>query len=204
MKIDRFTKFVVLLNCFVPVLLLGWDAWGGNLGANPINFAIRTTGMLALIFLVLSLAVTPASRLTGYGWLVHFRRMLGLNAFFHAALHFLLFFAFDRSASIQSTVSEILLRPYLMVGTFGLVLMAPLAATSTNAMIRRLGTSRWKALHRLAYLAAVAGALHFYMLVKADVTWPYAFASALGVLFLYRLVDHYLRRWRYSRKYRSA
>jgi DMSO/TMAO reductase YedYZ heme-binding membrane subunit len=204
MKIDRFTKFVVLLNCLVPVILLGWDAWGGNLGANPVNFAIRTTGMLALIFLVLSQTVTPASRLTGYGWLVHFRRMLGLNAFFHATLHFLLFFAFDRSASFRSTVSEILLRPYLMVGALGLLLMAPLAATSTNGMIKRLGTARWKALHRLAYVAAVAGALHFYMLVKADVTWPYAFASALAVLFLYRLVSYYLRGRNYARKFGSA
>jgi DMSO/TMAO reductase YedYZ heme-binding membrane subunit len=204
MKIDRFTKSVVLLNCLVPATLLGWDALRGNLGANPVNFAIRTTGMLALIFLVLSLAVTPASKLTGYGWLAHFRRMLGLNAFFHATLHFLLFFALDRSASIESTASEILLRPYLMVGAFGLVLMAPLAATSTNAMIKRLGTRRWKALHRLAYLAAVAGALHFYMLVKADVTWPYAFASALGVLFLYRLVSYYLQRRTYARKFGRA
>jgi DMSO/TMAO reductase YedYZ heme-binding membrane subunit len=204
MKIDRFTKSVVLLNCLVPVILLGWDAWGGNLGANPVNFAIRTTGMLALIFLVLSLTVTPASRLTGYGWLVHFRRMLGLNAFFHAALHFLLFFVFDRSASFRSTASEILLRPYLMVGAFGLLLMAPLAATSTNGMIKRLGTARWKALHRLAYLAAVAGELHFYMLVKADVTFPYAFASALGVLFLYRLVSHYLQLRKYARKFGSS
>ena len=96
MKIDRFTKSVVLLNCLVPVTLLGWDAWGGKLGANPVNFAIRTTGMLSLLFLVLSLTVTPASRITGWGWLVHFRRMLGLIAFFHAALHFLLFFVFDR------------------------------------------------------------------------------------------------------------
>src|SRR5271163_4025072 len=178
MKVDRFTKTVVLLNCIVPVTLLGWDAWGGQLGANPVNFAIRTTGILSLIFLVLSLTVTPVSRITGYGWLGQFRRMLGLNAFFHAALHFLLFFGFDRGASVGDTASEILMRPYLMVGTVGLVLMVPLAATSTNGMIKRLGPSRWKALHRLAYVAAAAGALHFYMLVKADVTWPTAFAAA--------------------------
>src|SRR4051812_15530652 len=100
MKVERFTKSVVLLNCIVPVVLLGWDALGGRLGANPVNFAIRTTGMLSLLFLLLSLAITPASRLTGLGWLGQFRRMLGLNAFFHTALHFLLFFLFDRSASI--------------------------------------------------------------------------------------------------------
>src|ERR1700677_727270 len=111
MKVDRFTKTVVLLNCIVPVTLLGWDAWEGELGADPVNFAIRTTGVLALLFLILSLAVTPVSRITGYGWLGQFRRMLGLNAFFHAVLHFFLFFAFDRAGSLSDTVSEILLRP---------------------------------------------------------------------------------------------
>ena len=98
LKIDRFTKAVVVLNCTVPVALLGWDAWGGRLGANPVNFALRTTGILSLTFLVLSLTITPASRLTGWGWLGQFRRMLGLYAFFHAALHFLLFFALEAEA----------------------------------------------------------------------------------------------------------
>src|ERR1700722_1412293 len=150
MKVDRFTKSVVLLNCIVPVTLLGWDAWHGELGANPVNFAIHTTGVLSLLFLVLSLTVTPLSRVAHFGWLGQFRRMLGLNAFFHTVLHFLLFFAFDRGASVSDAASEILLRPYLMVGTVRLVLMAPLAATSTDKMIKRLGPSRWKALHRLA------------------------------------------------------
>jgi glycine betaine catabolism B len=203
-KIDRFTRSVVWLNGLVPVVLLGWDAWHGHLGANPVNFAIRTTGILALIFLVLSLAVTPASRITGWGWLGQFRRMLGLYAFFHAALHFLLFFGFDRAANVADTLSEVLKRPYLMVGMVGLVLMVPLAATSTNGMIRRLGPARWKALHRLAYVAATAGALHFYMLVKADLRRPLWFAAALGLLFLYRFIAHYLQLRADARKYRSA
>jgi glycine betaine catabolism B len=204
MKVDRFTKTVVLLNCIVPVALLGWDAAEGELGANPVNFAIRTTGVLSLLLLVLSLAVTPVSRITGYGWLGQFRRMLGLNAFFHTVLHFCLFYAFDRGASIVDTVSEILMRPYLMVGSVGLILMAPLAATSTNGMIKRLGPSRWKALHRLAYVAAAAGALHFYLLVKADITRPAAFAAVLGLLFLYRLVARYLQLRTDARKFRTA
>jgi len=204
MKVDRFTKFLVLLNCLVPVALLGWDAWGGRLGANPVNFAIRTTGILALLFLLLSLTVTPASRVTGWGWLGQFRRMLGLNAFFHAVLHFFLFFLFDRAASISDTVSEILMRPYLMVGAVGLVLMVPLAATSTNAMIKRLGPARWKALHRLAYGAAAAGALHYYMLVKADVSQPVAFATVLGLLLLFRLGAHYWQLRTDAWKYRVA
>ncbi len=204
MKVDRFTKTVVVLNCSVPVALLGWDAWGGQLGANPVNFAIRTTGILSLIFLVLTLAVTPASRITGYGWLGQLRRILGLYAFFHAAPHFLLFFGFDRAANVRDTASEIAKRPYLIVGVIGLIVMVPLAVTSTNGMIRRLGPARWKALHRLAYIAAAAGALHFYMLVKADTARPIAFAAALGVLFLYRLIAHYLQLRSDAHKYRSA
>jgi ferredoxin-NADP reductase/DMSO/TMAO reductase YedYZ heme-binding membrane subunit len=204
LKVDRFTKTVVLLNGAVPVLLLGWDASAGRLGANPVNFAIRTTGILSLIFLVLSLAVTPASRVTSWGWLGQFRRMLGLYAFFHAALHFLLFFGLDRAASVVDTALEVIKRPYLMVGMVGLLLMVPLAATSTNGMIKRLGRARWKALHRLAYVAAAAGSLHFYMLVKADISRPTAFAAALGLLFLYRLVAHYRQLRSDARKYRTA
>ncbi len=193
MKVTRFGKFIVLLNCAVPVILLGWDAWRGQLGANPVNFAIRTTGLLSLIFLVLTLLVTPVSRITRWSWLGQFRRMLGLCAFFHTSLHFLILFGFDRGASASSTLSEITKRPYLMVGTIGLVLMVPLAATSTDGMIRRLGGKRWKMLHRLTYLVAVAGAVHYYMLVKADVSQPVAFAVALAVLLGYRLLAHYLQ-----------
>ena len=204
MKVTPFAKFTVLLNCAVPAIILGWDAWRGQLGANPVNFAIRTTGLLSLIFLVLTLLVTPASRITRWSWLGQFRRMLGLYAFFHACLHFLIFFGFDRGASASGTLSEIIKRPYLMVGTLGLVLMVPLAATSTDGMIRRLGGKRWKALHRLAYVVAVAGVVHYYMLVKADVTQPVAFAVVLAVLLGYRLVAHYLQLRSAYHKLRSA
>lgn len=204
MKIERFTKIVFVLNCLVPLALLSWDAAYGRLGANPVNFAIRTSGLLALFFLVLSLAVTPASRITGWGWLGQFRRTLGLCAFFHTLLHFFLFFWFDRAANPADTASEILKRPYLMVGAIGLILMTPLAATSTNGMIKRLGPARWKKLHRLAYVAAAAGALHFYMLVKADITRPVQFAAALGSLLLYRLASHYRQLRTDARSFRTA
>ncbi len=204
MKVDRFTKTVVLLNCSVPITLLAWDAWGGRLGANPVNFAIHTTGILALIFLLLSLTVTPVSRIMGWGWLGQFRRMFGLCAFFHALLHFLIYFGLDRALSVGDTVSEVLKRPYLMIGMVALVLMVPLAATSTDRMIKRLGPARWKALHRLAYVAAAAGALHFYMLVKADIRRPVAFAAALGVLLLYRLIAHYRQVRTGTRRYRTT
>lgn len=204
MKIDAFTKWTVLLNCLVPVTLLGWDAARGQLGANPVNFSLHTTGILALLFLVLTLAVTPLSRFGGWGWLGQFRRMLGLNAFFHTALHFLIFYWYDRAADLADTLKEIVLRPYLFVGTVGLLIMAPLAATSTNAMIKRLGPARWKALHRLTYVAAVAGAVHYYWLVKADVGQPIEFAAGIGILLSYRLGWHYWQLRSDAVKYRTA
>jgi ferredoxin-NADP reductase/DMSO/TMAO reductase YedYZ heme-binding membrane subunit len=195
MKEIKFAKFLVLLNCTVPVALLGVDALGHQLGANPVNFAIRTTGLLALIFLLLSLSTTPVGRITGWNWLIHFRRTLGLYAFFHALLHFALFFTFDRALSVRSTLSEMLVRPYLTIGAAGLLMMVPLAVTSTNGMIRRLGAARWKRLHRLAYVAAIAGVVHYYMLVKADVRQPVAFAIVLTLLLGYRLVSRSSKRF---------
>jgi ferredoxin-NADP reductase/DMSO/TMAO reductase YedYZ heme-binding membrane subunit len=204
MRISRFTKWVVILNCTVPAMLLAWDAVQGDLGANPVNFAIRTTGILSLIFLVLSLTVTPLSRLSGWSWLGQFRRVFGLYAFFHAFIHFGLFFIFDRSGNIADTLSEIGTRRYLLVGIAGLLIMLPLAITSTNRMVQRLGPKRWKMLHRFAYLAAAAGALHYYMLVKADTTIPLIFAAIFGVLFAYRFIAHYLQLRSDSYKYRTA
>jgi sulfoxide reductase heme-binding subunit YedZ len=184
----RFAKFLVLVNAAVPLALLGWDAWHHKLGANPVNFALLTTGMSALVFLMLTLLVTPLRQITGLNWIIFSRRTLGLYAFFYASLHFLIFFCLDRSFSVSGTLSEMLKRKYLFVGATGLLLMAPLAATSTNAMIKRLGGKRWRALHRLAYVAAVAGVVHYYMQVKADVRRPVVFAVVLALLLGYRLV----------------
>jgi glycine betaine catabolism B len=177
----------------LPAVLLGWDAYHHRLGANPVNFAILTTGMLALVFLLLTLAVTPMRRITGLNWIIFARRTLGLYAFFYASLHFLIFFILDRSLSISSTLSEVANRRYLMVGITGLLAMAPLAITSTNAMIKRLGGKRWRALHRLAYVAGIAGVVHYYMQVKADVRQPLAFAAVLSILLGYRLMAYWQR-----------
>ncbi len=204
MRISNFTRAVVALNCAVPAVLLCWDAVRGELGANPVNFSIRTTGILSLIFLLLTLAVTPASRLSGWNWLGQFRRTLGLYAFFYALVHLLIFGVYDRAGSIFDTVSEIWHRRYLQVGFVGLAVMVPLAVTSTNRMIQKLGPRRWKQLHRLTYLAALAGALHFDLLVKSDAMRPIAFASVLGVLLGYRLLVHYLQLRQDSFRYRSA
>jgi ferredoxin-NADP reductase/DMSO/TMAO reductase YedYZ heme-binding membrane subunit len=186
MKDLRFAKLVLLLNALVPGALLLWDAWHGQAGANPVNYAIRTTGLLSLIFLCLTLAVTPLRKITGFQSLFHFRRTLGLYAFFYAAAHFTIFYVFDRVLNVWDTLSEMVKRPYLIVGSIGVLAMVPLAATSTNYMIKRLGPKRWQFLHRLAYLAAIAGALHFYMLVKSDTRLPIAFGSIVGTLLIYR------------------
>jgi ferredoxin-NADP reductase/DMSO/TMAO reductase YedYZ heme-binding membrane subunit len=144
--------------------------------------------MLALIFLPLSLLVTPLRKVTGFTWLFHFRRMLGLFAFFYASCHFLLFFLLDQQMNLRSTFSEMIKRPYLFVGSAGLLLMVPLALTSFNVTIRKMGPKRWQALHRLAYLAAIAGVVHYYMQVKADIRMPVAFAIVLAILLGYRVV----------------
>jgi len=189
----RFIKLLIFVNGAVPLVLLGWDAKHQQLGANPQNFTILTTGMMALIFLVLTMAVTPARKITGWNWLIQFRRMLGLYAFFYACVHFQLFFSLDRGFSISSTLTEMVKRKYLIVGGTALLAMVPLAVTSTNAMIKRLGGKRWRALHRLVYVAAIASVVHYYMQVKADVRQPLVFAAVLAVLLGYRLVVYWRR-----------
>jgi DMSO/TMAO reductase YedYZ heme-binding membrane subunit len=191
----RFGKLLLLVNGAVPLGLLGWDAFHHQLGANPAKFAILTTGMLTLVFLTLTLLVTPLRKITGWNWLLFSRRTLGLFAFFYGCLHFLIFFSLDRSFSISSTLSEMVKRKYLIVGCTALLVMVPLAVTSTNAMIKRLGGKRWRALHRLAYVAAIAGVIHYYMQVKADVRQPLVFAAVLASLLGFRLVTY----WRAQR-----
>src|SRR5208282_5720373 len=117
----RFARFLVLVNGAVPVILLGWDAWHHKLGANPVNFAVLTTGMSALVFLMLTLLVTPLRKITGLNWIIFSRRTLGLYAFFYASLHFLIFFSLDRSFSITGTLSEMVKRKYLFVGSTALL-----------------------------------------------------------------------------------
>ena len=192
----RFAKLLVIVNAAVPALLLGWD-WlnhNKNLGANPAHFLILTTGMLALIFLLLTLLVTPLRKISGWNWIIFSRRTLGLYAFFYASLHFLIFFSLDRGFSVSGTLSEMVKRKFLIVGSTALLVMVPLAVTSTNAMIKRFGGKRWRALHRLAYVAAIAGVVHYYMQVKADVRQPLAFAAVLAVLLGYRLVVYWQQR----------
>jgi len=189
----RFVKLLVLVDGAVPLVLLVWDQAHHRLGANPQNFLILTTGMMTLIFLTLTMAVTPVRKVFGLNWVIHLRRMLGLYAFFYGCLHFLCFYSLDRAFSLSSTLHEIVARKYIWFGITALLVMVPLAITSTNAMIKRLGGKRWRTLHRLAYVAAVGGVIHYYMQVKADVRQPLVFAAVLAVLLGYRLLDSWRR-----------
>ena len=183
-----FLKRFVIACGIVPALLLVWDAYQGQLGVNEVNYAIRTTGLVGLIFLVTTLAITPLRRLTGWTVSIAVRRNLGVFAFSYILAHFVIFFVWDRDLSVGSTLTEIIERVYLWFGFGSLLLMLPLAITSTDAMVSRLGAKRWKRLHRLAYPAAIAGAIHFYMLVKSDKTRPLVFLGVLAVLLAVRLI----------------
>jgi glycine betaine catabolism B len=189
----RLLKQLTLVSALVPAALLAWDAWHGQLGVNAVNFVIRTTGLVGLVLITLSLLVTPVRELTGWSRAIAMRRGLGVVGFAYLAVHFLVFFLLDRQASVSSTLHEITTRRYLWFGTGALVLMIPLAATSMDAMVARLGATAWKRLHRLAYPIAIGAVIHYYLLVKSDVTQPLAFAAGIGLLLLYRVVAHYLR-----------
>jgi sulfoxide reductase heme-binding subunit YedZ len=182
-----FAKFVILINALIPLALLLTDVYRNRVGANPLEFATRTTGMLTLIFLVISLAVTPLRKITGINSLVKFRRMLGLVAFFYGVLHLTTYIWFDRFFNLRSTISDIAQRPFIAIGMAAFVLMIPLAITSTNRMVKKLGGKRWARLHRIVYLAGALGVLHFWMLVKSDTRLPLTFGFILALLLGYRL-----------------
>ena len=191
MKDTRFAKLVIFVNALVPVALLLTDVYRKQVGANPLEFVTRTTGILTLIFLLISLAVTPLRRITGLNWLTRFRRMLGLFAFFYGALHLMTYVAFDRYFHLKTIPADVVRRPFIAVGMTAFFLMVPLAITSTDKMVKRLGGKRWLRLHRIVYLSGILGALHYYMLVKSDVRPPLTFAFVLALLLGFRLLARY-------------
>jgi sulfoxide reductase heme-binding subunit YedZ len=174
-------KAALFVLALVPAARLVAGVVADDLGANPIEYITHWTGDWALACLVASLAVTPIRRLTGWHGIIRVRRMLGLFAFFYATLHFTTWFLFDHTLDPTSMAEDVLERPYITVGMTAFLLMLPLAVTSNAAMIRSLGR-RWQVLHRLAYVAAVAAVVHFWWLVKADLTEPKRWAAALAVL----------------------
>jgi sulfoxide reductase heme-binding subunit YedZ len=187
-----FPKLIVLINSLIPLTLLLWDLSRNRVGPNPLEFATRTTGMLTLIFLCLTLAVTPLRKIFGINSLVKFRRMLGLFAFFYGSLHLLTYIWFDRWFNLVSTIKDVVQRPFILIGMTAFVLMVPLAITSTNRMVKRLGGKTWARLHRLAYLAGIAGVVHFWMLVKSDTRLPLTFGFIVFFLLGYRLLHKYV------------
>lgn len=186
-------KAAVFVLCLFPLGLLVWRAIQGQLTANPIEFISHTTGWWTLTFLMITLSVTPLRRLLELPWLLRLRRMLGLYAFFYACLHFLTWLVLDQFFDWEAILKDIVKRPYITVGFTAFVLLLPLAATSTNAMVRRLGAKRWQALHRLVYVIATLGVVHFLWLVKKDIREPALFGVVLAVLLGVRVI-YYLRR----------
>jgi sulfoxide reductase heme-binding subunit YedZ len=194
----RFLKVAVFLACLVPLaVLLGkffgptptdMSTWGVGLGANPIEKITHATGDWTLRFLLITLAVTPLRKLLGVPALIKFRRMLGLFAFFYACLHFTTYIWLDKFFNLHEMLADIAKRKFITVGFAAFLLLIPLALTSTAGSIRRLGGKRWQTLHRLIYVSAIAGVIHYLWLVKKDTRKPLIYGAILAVLLLYRVV----------------
>ena len=183
----KFNKILIFTNALVPLALLVWDSIYRKLGANPVEFFLRTTGVLTLIFLLITLSVTPLRKYFGWNDLIKFRRMLGLFAFFYGFLHLITYSIFDKSLRVSAIVEDIWQRPFIAVGMFAFFLLIPLAVTSTNSMVKRLGGKNWARLHRLTYVAAILGVIHFWMIVKSDVFYPFLFGLILALSLGYRI-----------------
>lgn len=184
----RVIKPIVFLASLAPFAWLVWGAFNDGLGANPVETITNTTGIWTLRFLAISLVITPLRWLTKWNVIVQLRRMLGLYAFFYGALHFTTYFVLDQSMMFDGLWEDIVKRPYITVGFTAFVLMIPLALTSTAGWIRRLGGRRWNLLHRLVYVSAVLGVLHYWWKVKLDVTDPMFYAAIFAVLLGARVV----------------
>jgi sulfoxide reductase heme-binding subunit YedZ len=192
---SRWTKASVFLLCLTPFLLLLWPFWklittgiAPELGANPVEFITHDTGNWTLRLVLITLAVTPLRKIFNQPKLVRYRRMLGLFAFFYVCLHFMTWFILDKSFSLPDMWADVLKRRFITVGMLGFAMLLPLAITSTAGWVRRLGFARWQRLHRLIYLIALAGVIHYYWLVKSDVRLPLMYGAILALLLLYRFL----------------
>jgi sulfoxide reductase heme-binding subunit YedZ len=200
MRPPRWLRGVVFVASLVPavwvIAAIASDYFNGTrlLGSNPIKEAEHFTGRWVLRFLVLTLAVTPVRQLLGWNWLQKYRRMLGLFAFFYAALHLSIYFLLDLELAWGDLAEDIIERPYITIGMTAFLLLVPLAVTSTARMVKRLGGKRWAALHRTVYVVAVLGTIHFWMAVKRDITEPLIYALIFACLLGYRLAQWRRRR----------
>ncbi len=185
--VERVLKPAVFIIALIPFAYLLWGFFTGGIGANPVNEFIRETGLWGLRLLLLTLCVTPLRRITGWNPIIKFRRMLGLYAFFYSALHLIAYLIFEAELSLVYVIKDAVYRMYITVGWIGLLPLVPLAVTSTDGMLRRLGGKRWQQLHRLVYVAAVASVGHYLLLVKADLRDPLFYLAVFLLLMLLRL-----------------
>jgi methionine sulfoxide reductase heme-binding subunit len=195
---SKWTKVVVFTVCLIPLAILLWRGFHGDLGADPVAFVEHATGDWILRFLVITLAITPLRKILHLPQLIRFRRMTGLFAFFYACLHFSTWVGVDRGFNWPDMLADIAKRPFITVGFTGFVLMIPLAITSTAGWIRRLGGKRWQLLHRAIYLSAIAGVIHYYWLVKSDVRKPLEYAFIVAILLAWRIWSWFTDRRRAS------
>lgn len=180
-------KRSLFIACLAPLLPLALAAWHNDFGPNPVEYVERWTGTWTINFLVLTLCITPLRQWSGMHWLTRLRRMLGLFCFFYAALHFLAFVGFDHDFAVDALARDIFKRPFVTAGFAAFVLLLPLAATSNQWAIRRLGGRRWQALHRNTYLIAILACVHYLWLVKASaLVWPLAYSVVIGLLLGWR------------------
>jgi len=187
-------KPAVFVGSLVPLVRIGLRAFSGELGANPIATALNQLGLIALVFLLASLASTPLKRFLGWTWPIRIRRMLGLFAFFYASVHFLTYAGLDQVLDLKAIWADVTQRQFIFVGFAALLLLIPLAVTSTDAMVRRLGFNRWKLLHRLSYVAASLAVIHFVWRVKKDLSQPLTYGAVLAILLAARVVDAVAKR----------
>ena len=181
-------KTLVFLLSLLPLCYYGWGLWHDELGANPIETVTRGLGTWTLHFLLITLTVTPLRKITGWHSVARLRRMLGLFCFFYACLHLTSYLWFDQFFDWSEIAKDILKRPFITIGMAAFVLLVPLAATSHNAAIRRLGGKRWQALHRTVYVIAIFAVLHYSWLVKADQSQPLIYGGILALLLGYRVL----------------
>jgi methionine sulfoxide reductase heme-binding subunit len=190
----RWLKPPIFLVCLGPLAHLVWMGFHDELGANPVEYITHSTGTWTLTGLCVALAMTPLRRILKQNWLIRLRRMFGLFAFFYVSLHFTTWIWLYSGFDVHAMIADVYKRPFITAGFTAFVLLIPLAATSTSGMIRRLGGRRWQMLHRLIYISAIAGVIHYYWLVKSDETVPLRFAAVVAVLLGYRAIHYGLQR----------
>jgi methionine sulfoxide reductase heme-binding subunit len=192
--IRRIVKPAVFLAALAPFLWLLYNAFWGDLGANPVETITNETGIWTLRLIVATIAITPIRWATRWNPIITLRRMIGLFAFFYGTLHFSIYFVLDRSLMFEGLWEDIVKRPYITMGFSGFVLMIPLALTSTKGWIRRLGGPRWNLLHKLVYVTAILGVIHYWWKVKLDVTNPMIYAAIVAMLLGVRVARWIARR----------